>query len=59
MRVIQKIVVISLAVFISAFFIPTVFNIICNGGNKGDTLRHYCKICGKKLIHHSKPCVKE
>jgi len=31
MRVIQKIIVISLAVFISAFFIPTVFNLICNG----------------------------
>jgi len=31
MRVIQKIVVILLAVFISAFFIPTVINIICNG----------------------------
>jgi len=31
MRVIQKIIVITLAVFISAFFIPTVFNIICNG----------------------------
>jgi len=31
MRVIQKIIVISLAVFISTFFIPTVFNIICNG----------------------------
>jgi len=31
MRVIQKIIVISLAIFISAFFIPTVFNIICNG----------------------------
>jgi len=28
-------------------------------GNKGDTLRHYCKICGKKLILHSKPCVKK
>jgi len=31
MRVIQKIIVIALAVFISTFFIPTVFNIICNG----------------------------
>jgi len=31
MRIIQKIIVISLAIFISAFFIPTVFNIICNG----------------------------
>jgi len=30
MRVIQKIIVISLAIFISAFFIPTVFNLICN-----------------------------
>jgi len=37
MRVIQKIIVISLAIFISAFFIPTVFNIICNG-----TLRLDC-----------------
>jgi len=31
MRIIQKIVVISLGIFISVFFIPTVFNIICNG----------------------------
>ena len=31
MLIIQKIIVIALAVFISAFFIPTVFNIICNG----------------------------
>jgi len=31
MRIIQKVVVISLGIFISAFFIPTVFNIICNG----------------------------
>jgi len=31
MRIIQKMVVISLAIFISAFFIPTVYNIICNG----------------------------
>jgi len=30
MRVIQKIVVISLAIFISAFYITTFFNIICN-----------------------------
>jgi len=37
MRVIQKIVVISLAIFISAFFIPTVLIIICNG-----TLRLDC-----------------
>jgi len=37
MRVVQKIIVISLAIFISAFFIPTVFNIICNG-----TLRLDC-----------------
>ncbi len=28
-------------------------------GNKGDTQRHYCKFCGKKLIKHSKPCVKK
>ena len=31
MRIIQKLVVLSLAIFISAFFIPTVYNIICNG----------------------------
>jgi len=31
MRIIQKLVVISIAIFISAFFIPTVYNIICNG----------------------------
>jgi len=31
MRIIQKLVVISLGVFISIFFIPTVYNILCNG----------------------------
>jgi len=31
MRIIQKLVVVSLAIFISAFFIPTVYNMICNG----------------------------
>jgi len=31
MRIIQKIVVISLAIIISAFLVPTVLNIICNG----------------------------
>jgi len=36
MRVIQKIIVISLTIFISAFFIPTVFNIICNGALRLD-----------------------
>jgi len=28
-------------------------------GNKNSTTRHYCNFCGKKLIHHSKPCVKK
>jgi len=31
MRIVQKIIVISLAIFVFAFFIPTVFNMICNG----------------------------
>jgi len=31
MRILQKIIVASIAIFISAFFIPTVYNIICNG----------------------------
>jgi len=31
MRIVQKIIVLSLAIFIFTFFIPTVFNIICNG----------------------------
>ena len=31
MRVLQKLVVIAVGVFISIFFIPTVYNILCNG----------------------------
>jgi len=31
MRIVQKIIIISLAAFISTFFIPTVINLICNG----------------------------
>ena len=31
MRIIQRIVVIAVGIFIAAFFIPTVWNIICNG----------------------------
>ena len=33
MRIIQRIVVLAVGIFIAAFFIPTVFNIICNGNN--------------------------
>jgi len=32
MRILQKLVVIAVGVFISVFFIPTVYNILCNGG---------------------------
>jgi len=32
MRILQKLVVIALGVFISIFFIPTAWNLVCNGG---------------------------